>query len=145
MGNFKHGMYGTPTYKSWAEMKSRCDHPERSSGNYQNIRYCERWSEFVNFFEDMGERPEGTSLDRIDPYGNYEPSNCRWADIIMQENNRTNNVFYEIDGEKMTLPQIARKYDISRSNLANKVYICKMEILEAVKFLVMRKKVRTYR
>lgn len=45
----------------------------------------------------------------------------------------------------MTLPQIARKYDISRSNLANKVYIYKMDILEAVKFLVMRKKVRTYR
>lgn len=132
-------MYGTPTYKSWSEMKSRCDHPEHSTGNYENITYCERWAEFKNFYADMGKRPEGTSLDRIDPTGNYEPSNCRWADIYTQENNRTNNVYYEIEGERLTLTQIARKHCISRSNLANKIYIKKMPMADALNYLLARK------
>lgn len=142
-GNYRHGMYGTPTYKSWSEMKLRCDNPRHSSGNYENITYCERWENFKNFFEDMGERPAGTSLDRIDPHGNYEPCNCRWADIITQENNRTNNRFYTVDGEKLTLPQVARKYSISRSNLANKIYIKGMSMESALEYLL-RKKVMSY-
>ena len=136
MGNFKHGMYGSPTYKSWSEMKCRCDHPEHSSGNYENVSYCERWSKFEYFLEDMGIRPEGTTLDRIDPFGNYEPSNCRWADILTQENNRTNNVFYVINGERLTLTQIARKFGISRSNLANKIYISKWNMDKALEYLL---------
>lgn len=144
-GNYRHGMFGTPTYKSWSEMKSRCDHPERSTGHYENITYCERWAKFENFFADMGERPKGTSLDRINTLGNYEPGNCRWADSFTQENNRTNNVFYNFDGETMTLSQIARKYNISRSNLANKIYLLKWDIETAVSYLVTKKEVRTYR
>lgn len=140
MGNRRHGMYGTPTYKSWAEMKRRCGNKKRRE--YANVAFCERWADFRNFLADMGERPSGTTLDRIDPHGNYEPGNCRWADIVTQENNRTNNRKYDIDGELLTLPQIARKYGISRSNLANKVYLKKMEIAEAVSYLV---EVRTYR
>ena len=144
-GNYKHGMYGTPTYKSWSEMKSRCDHPERSTGHYENVTYCERWAKFENFFADMGTRPEGTSLDRIDSKGNYEPSNCRWADIFTQENNKSSNVFYTINGEMLTLSQIARKYEVSRSNLANKIYIYKMSMDEALEFLLKKKGVMTYR
>jgi hypothetical protein len=142
MGNYRHGMYGTPTYKSWSEMKHRCDH---SQGCYASVSYCDRWSDFDNFYLDMGDRPVGKTLDRIDPHGDYEPDNCRWADIITQENNRTNNVFYSIDGEKLTLTQIARKYQISRSNLANKIYILKWNMEDAVNYLVSRKGVRTYR
>lgn len=135
-----HNMYGTPTYKSWSEMKSRCKNPNNSSGNYEDITYCERWEDFRNFFEDMGIRPTGTTLDRIDPKGNYEPLNCRWADKYMQANNKTNNRYFEYEGEKLTLSQIARKYKISRSNLANKIYINKMEISEAVKYLISKRK-----
>ena len=135
-GNYRHGMYGTPTYKSWAEMKSRCNHPERSTGHYENVTYCERWESFENFFADMGTRPDGTSLDRIDVNGNYKPSNCRWADVFTQENNRKNNVFYELDGEKLTLSQIARKHGISRSNLANKIYLYKWDMRKAIDYLV---------
>lgn len=144
-GNYKHGMYGTPTYKSWSEMKSRCDHSERSTGHYDSVTYCERWAKFENFFADMGERPIGTTLDRINTNGNYEPSNCRWADIYVQENNRTNNVFYKIDGESLTLSKIARKYGVSRSNLANKIYIYKMSMSEALDFLLKKKGVMAYR
>ena len=139
-GNYKHGIYGTPTYKSWSEMKRRCDHPEVSTGHYENVTYCERWKDFEEFYKDMGDRPKGTSLDRINTYGNYEPCNCRWADIITQENNRTNNKKYLIDGELLTLPQIARKYSISRSNLANKIYIYKWDIEYAVNYLLEKRR-----
>jgi hypothetical protein len=126
-------MYGTPTYKSWSEMKQRCGNSKRH--DYVNVSYCEEWDKFENFLKDMGVRPEGTSLDRINPYGNYEPSNCRWADIITQENNRKNNRKFEYNKELLTLSQIARKYGISRSNLANKIYVRKMDIKEAVDYL----------
>lgn len=139
-GNYKHGMYGTPTYKSWSEMKYRCGNPKRS--DYATVSYCKEWERFENFLDDMGVRPEGTTLDRINPHGNYEPSNCRWADIITQENNRRNNRKFLYNGEYLTLPQIARKYGISRSNLANKIYIYKFDITEAVNFL---RGVMTYR
>lgn len=132
-GNFRHGMYGTPTYKSWSEMKQRCKNPRQSS--YRGVKHCPEWESFENFLRDMGERPAGTTLDRIDPHGNYEPSNCRWADIITQENNRRNNRKFTYNGEQLTLPQIARKYGISRSNLANKVYLKNMDIGEAVDYL----------
>lgn len=135
-GNYRHGMYGTPTYKSWSEMKQRCKNPSHSKGGcYVGITYCKEWEKFENFFRDMGVRPKGTTLDRIDSFGNYEPSNCRWADIFTQENNRRNNKKYEYNGEILTLPQIAKKYNISRSNLANKVYLKKMDIVQAVSYL----------
>ena len=141
--NIKHGMYGTPTYKSWAEMKFRCKNPHRPfSKCYKGISYCKEWENFDVFLKDMGERPEGTTLDRINPRGNYNPENCRWADNYTQQNNRTNNKFFEYENEKLTLSQIARKYNISRSNLANKIYIYKWDINKAVDYL---RGVKTYR
>lgn len=142
-GNYRHGMYGTPTYKSWSEMKQRCNNASSHRAKwYIGVTYCAAWEKFDNFLSDMGVRPENTTLDRINPHGNYEPSNCRWADIITQENNRRNNRRFEYNGELLTLPQIARKYGISRSNLANKIYLKKLDITEAVDYL---RGVRTYR
>lgn len=145
MANRKHLMWGTPTYKSWSEMKTRCKNPQTHCGNYEKVSYCKEWEKFENFYNDMGERPKGTTLDRIDPNGDYEPNNCRWADWLTQENNRTNNVYYDVNGKKMTLTQIAREYKISRSNLANKIYIYRWDMNEAISYLLMKKGVRTYR
>lgn len=134
--NYRHGYYGTPTYKSWSEMKNRCDNNIK---RYKNISYCVRWKDFKNFLKDMGERPKNTSLDRIDFTGNYEPSNCRWASNEIQQNNKSSNRYFYINGEKLTLSQIARKYNISRSNLANKIYIYKWSIEKSINYLCERR------
>ena len=91
-------MDGTSIYRAWTSMRDRCNNPN----NYAYARYggrgikvCERWEEsFMNFYNDIGERPEGTSLDRTDVNGNYCKENCRWADASVQGFNQrksTNN------------------------------------------------------
>jgi hypothetical protein len=104
---YKHGHgYDSPTYRSWKSMKNRCT--RKADTQWQDyggrgIKVCEKWLKFSGFLEDMGIRPEGKTLDRIDNEGNYEPSNCRWADIKQQRRNRRDNRIIEFNGQKMPL------------------------------------------
>ena len=118
--NTKHGHSGkkggqSPTYKTWAAMKRRCsDKNHRSKASYydKGITVCERWKDFKNFLADMGERPEGSTIDRIDGNGNYEPSNCRWSTPKEQANNMKTNHYIERDGLRLTVSQWAEKLGI---------------------------------
>jgi len=94
----KHEQCWSPTYSSWAGMKDRCTNQNHKSyNNYggRGITVCERWMDFRNFLEDMGERPEGMSIDRIDVNGDYEPGNCRWATAEQQSLNKRNSTSLE--------------------------------------------------
>jgi AP2 domain len=85
-----HGMYGTPTYNSWQNMIQRCTNPKATGYKRwggKGIKVCDRWRySFENFYADMGERPEGKTIHRIELDGDYEPGNCKWA--TTQEQNR---------------------------------------------------------
>ena len=120
----KHDYVNTPTYRSWYNMKSRCNNP-----NYKNsylwkgkgIKYPDRWESFIFFLSDMGERPEGTSLDRIDGNKSYSKLNCRWATPKEQMNNTYNNRFLSFNGQTMTLQQWADELGMHRKTLSCRI------------------------
>lgn len=107
-----HGQAGksrTGAYSSWACMMDRC-HWGGNKDDYEKyggagIIVCERWHKFENFYADMGDRPEKTSIDRIDNLGNYEPSNCRWATSKMQNMNTSRNIKVKINNKIIFLKE----------------------------------------
>lgn len=109
-----------PLYKTYCSMKDRClckssKYFSRYGG--RGIKICDRWlgeNGFWSFVEDMGERPDGATLDRINNDGDYCPENCRWANWVVQENNRRNTVRYEYQGESLTLREISERLHIPR-------------------------------
>jgi len=124
---FKRG--GSPTYIVYLGMIRRCYRTkEPGYPNYggRGISICERWrgkDGFKNFLADMGEKPDGLSIDRIDNDGNYEPSNCRWATRTQQARNCRSNRRYTFNGESLCVPEWAERLGMK----ADTIY-CRLKI-----------------
>lgn len=123
---YKHGhaksVAGPPTrtYQIWVSMKARCFNPKHSHYHRyggRGITVCERWLTFENFLADLGEIPEGQTIDRIDNDGIYEPSNVRFATRRQQCNNTSYNVVVTHNGESKTLAEWARVTGINKHTL----------------------------
>lgn len=116
-----HGMTGDPIFRSWESMKSRCLNPnDPSYDRYggRGIKICKSWiSSFETFYADMGKRPKGKSLDRIDNAGDYTPKNCKWSTPKEQAANRRSTRFITYNGKSYALAVLAKKFCISHARL----------------------------
>lgn len=131
--NKSHEMCGTRFYNMWCWMKSRCLNINDTGYHLyggRGITVCDRWKSFENFKEDMypsyldhaeefGEK--NTSIDRIDPNGNYEPNNCRWATREEQSLNKRRTIKVEFNGEYLTLKQISSILGVSYNKLYGRI------------------------
>lgn len=119
----------TPTYGTWAHMLNRCHgNPEKWPTTHyveRGITVCERWRTFDNFLADLGERPEGTTLERIDNAKGYFPGNCRWATRKAQANNRSTNVLFEFRGVMYTMAQLALMAGLSKHTIRHRLVLAK--------------------
>lgn len=101
----RHGQSHSRSYHSWQDMHKRCYNPKSEKWHRygaRGIKVCKRWAKFVNFLNDMGERPFGKTLDRKNNNGNYEPTNCRWATPKQQIRNSTSVTGIIVHGRKFT-------------------------------------------
>jgi len=137
---FKHG-HGqkenrSSEYHSWSNMISRTTNPRATNYEYyggRGINVCDRWLEsFDNFLSDMGRKPPGSSLDRIDNSKGYSPENCRWADRKTQQSNMRNSRLYSLNGETCCINEWARRYKIPSRTLYARVTQLGFTLEEAV-------------
>ena len=110
-----HRFSKTSTYEIWFGMKKRCD--PKNFDEYPNyagrgISICGQWMKFENFLNDMGEKPNGLSIERINNNGNYEPSNCKWATSVEQANNKRNSIRVDTPLGALPISQAAKYYQI---------------------------------
>ncbi len=119
-----HQMTGTPTYIAWGSMKTRClnsNHKYWDLYGGRGIKLCKEWESFDQFFADMGERPDGLTIERIDVDGHYCPKNCCWATPKEQANNRRSSCFIEHDEKRQTMQQWSEELGIPQTTLWNRL------------------------
>lgn len=128
MGKIKHGDTNKRLYKIWCHMRERCNSSNKDKEAYKNysgrgISVCEEWNNYNTFKEwaISHDYKDNLSIDRKDVNGNYEPSNCRWATMKEQQNNRRNNTLINFKGETKTLKQWSEKYNINCVSLLSRI------------------------
>jgi hypothetical protein len=120
----KHGLSYYSGMKVWQGMIRRCTNPEaKDFAQYggRGIKVCERWLDVRNFAEDMGEKPDGHSLDRINTHGDYCPENCRWATPAEQGANKRNNRMIEHEGQVLHMSEWCRRLGVKPSTVINRL------------------------
>lgn len=121
----RHGHTDSPTYRTWDHMIQRCTNPKNDEyPNYgaRGIGISERWFNFENFLADMGPRPQGMTIDRVDNNKGYGPSNCRWASPRQQSNNKRTNRLITFEGQTGTYSQWCRWRGWPRHTVGNRIY-----------------------
>ncbi|SSY69947.1 Uncharacterised protein [Priestia megaterium] len=142
-----HGLSKHRLYSIYENMRKRCNDPSHKAYKHyggRGIKICEAWSNSVEaFIRDMGDSfEEGLTLERKDVNGNYSPENCKWATMIEQGSNRRNNRHITVFGEKMTVIQASRKYNINVSTLRHRLFVLKQLPENAVTLPVGKKRRR---
>lgn len=128
--NKTHGGAGTRTYRIWADMNARCTyHSVKQYPIYggRGIAVCDRWKDFETFLADMGEAPDGHSIDRINNDGNYEPANCRWSDRATQMRNSSRTRHIEHQGKRLCITDWAADLGISARALSRRLQVMPLE------------------
>lgn len=120
----RHGQHGTRAWNVWRNMRRRCNDP--NTINYKRyggrgIKVCDRWKSFENFFSDMGECPEGLTLDRVDNDKNYAPDNCRWATHKEQSRNQSTTRLLTFEDETRCLEDWANLVGLDPTTLARRL------------------------
>src|SRR3990167_10575783 len=124
-GQTVHGMAHTSEYKAWKAMKQRCLNAKHADFKYygaRGIRVCKQWkNDFATFFTDMGARPKGYSLDRINNDGNYEPRNCRWTTPAVQSMNSRHPRIIEHNGRAQSITAWMKQLHVSHQTLSREL------------------------
>jgi len=119
-----HRLSLTPVYMVWKQIKDRCFNPNNKRYKHyggRGIAICERWMKFENFFEDMGHKPKGLYIDRIDNNKGYYKQNCKWSTPREQANNRSNSRIIKHNGLSLTVAQWARELNIKEQTLRSRL------------------------
>lgn len=123
--NYKHGKSKSNIYSIWKGMKRRCLNTKSKEYPYyggRGIKVCERWLDFRNFYTDMGERPEGMSLERVNNDGNYAPDNVIWASQEIQNQNQRNTIYIKNEyGEKERMKAWCKRKNIPYATIKARI------------------------
>ena len=123
-GAIRHGKTKSPAWRAWRGMKSRC--LLKSMGRYKNyggrgITFCGKWNEFEGFYEDMGDPPDGFTLERDNVHGDYCKDNCKWIPPVEQYFNKTNTIIVSLHGNDVSFCELVRlsglKYETAYARL----------------------------
>lgn len=123
--NTTHGGAGTPSYATWRDMMARCYNPSNISyTDYgrRGISVCNRWHDFNNFLEDMGDKPEDLSIERVNNEEGYSPKNCIWATTAIQTRNRRSTRKLTYNGETLCVTDWATKLGIKQVTLSGRIH-----------------------
>lgn len=126
--NKSHGLSQHPLHRTWSHIKDRCNNPnDKKYDSYggRGIKMCDEWNDFQRFYDWSMENgwEQGLTIDRINVNGNYEPDNCRWVTMKVQQNNRRDNKYITFNGKTQTMQQWCDELGIPHSTLWNRLNV----------------------